>query len=428
MERLSVEYGDGWGAATCALGLALVDLCNGTASAECARAAERAALAYDALGAHVPALWARAARATLLARLGNTEAFRVAQHVVDDSSRVGPRWALAVASQVLAADPSTTASVASAYGHHAGTLARELGVRLPSLGRAFSLPETPSRGAHPERSAQTRDTSAPGFGHRATDRAESGTGGVWPDDERNRETLAGAPVGVRCLGGFELWIAGTRLDLDGLKPRFRALLRLLASRAGQSVHKGELAFSLWPDADEAAAARNVNVAISAIRQSIEPGSPRGASSIVGRDHEAYFFRAPEHTVIDHMELSAFARRAREASAAGDVRASITAFARSLTWYGGDLLPNDGSAEWVSKDRERLRLEAADVAQSLAELLLRTGDVSSAAHAAERGLQIDRFRDGLWRVLIDALNADDRRAEAERSRRRYADTLAELGLS
>jgi DNA-binding SARP family transcriptional activator len=118
---------------------------------------------------------------------------------------------------------------------------------------------------------------------------------------------------------------------------------------------------------------------------------------------------------------------RVAQAAGDRRAASEAFDRTMTRYEGDLLPEDGPAEWVVGPRDRIRVDAADVAARLAGLALEDGDAEAARAAAERGLRVDRYRDDLWRRLVDAHRARGDQASAARAERDYALVLEELGV-
>jgi DNA-binding SARP family transcriptional activator len=118
---------------------------------------------------------------------------------------------------------------------------------------------------------------------------------------------------------------------------------------------------------------------------------------------------------------------RSARAAGASDLAVAALQRARAVYGGDLLPEDGPAEWVVKERERLRLAAVDVAEVGAQLFLDRGDPAAAADACEWGLRIDRYHDPLWRLLADAHERAGDRAAALRTRRAYGATLAELGL-
>lgn len=89
-------------------------------------------------------------------------------------------------------------------------------------------------------------------------------------------------------------------------------------------------------------------------------------------------------------------------------------AAAVDAYRGELLPEDGPAEWVIADREQWRLRVAGACTRLAALHSEKGDLRAAAEAARRGLEVDPFCDPLWRALIDALAATgDTAAEAPR---------------
>jgi DNA-binding SARP family transcriptional activator len=101
---------------------------------------------------------------------------------------------------------------------------------------------------------------------------------------------------------------------------------------------------------------------------------------------------------------------------------------ALALYRGDLLADEGLAEWVLDERERFRLVAADAAQGLAELHLEADDIEATLEVAERGLGIDRYNDRLWRVTIEAHRRSGNRAAAARSARQYRFVLDELGVA
>ena len=94
---------------------------------------------------------------------------------------------------------------------------------------------------------------------------------------------------------------------------------------------------------------------------------------------------------------------------------------------GEVLPEDGPAEWVVGLRDQARVVAADVAARLAGMALEDGDAEAACAAAERGLRVDRYRDDLWRRLVDAHRARGDQASAARAERDYALVLEELGV-
>lgn len=239
---------------------------------------------------------------------------------------------------------------------------------------------------------------------------------------------AGTPsLMIRCFGRFQVVVAGEPVDLAALKPRHRSLLRFLASRAGRGVHREQLIEALWPgESDPKAGTRNLQVAVSSLRRLLEPDALRGQSSLLVREGDAYRLALADDADVDVLEVERAVERGRAAAGRDDAEAAQW-LSHALATYGGDLLPEEGPAEWVVKARERLRLEVAEAAQALAEIELAQGNATAAATVGERGLQIDRYRDGLWRLVIQAYERAGDAAAAARSLRDYEEVLDDLGL-
>ena len=212
-----------------------------------------------------------------------------------------------------------------------------------------------------------------------------------------------------------------------MKPRVRSLLWLLSIRAGQRVHAEELTDALWPDADQSAGRRNLQVAISSLRQALEPGAKRGSWTLISRDGDSYGLVLGASADFDMLAFGQWLKAGRTALREGHRDEALAALEQALSRYEGDLIPEAGPADWVLGPRETARLAAAEATQSVAQLRLETGDAGGAVDACERGLAIDRYRDGLWRVLIRACDAAGDHAGATRARRRYEAVLTELGL-
>jgi DNA-binding SARP family transcriptional activator len=92
-----------------------------------------------------------------------------------------------------------------------------------------------------------------------------------------------------------------------------------------------------------------------------------------------------------------------------------------------VLPEDGTAEWVTDARERYRLRAAEAASALATLELSFGDRAAAAAAASRSVEIDPWRDESWRTLIGIYRSSGDLAAAQHAERRYRGMLSSLGV-
>jgi DNA-binding SARP family transcriptional activator len=196
--------------------------------------------------------------------------------------------------------------------------------------------------------------------------------------------------------------------------------------AGRPVHREVLAAAFWPEADPAASARNVHVALSGLRKQLCPGDEAGCDALV-REGDAYRLVVPPGGRVDLQDAEEALNQARAAHARKDVAAETAAYRRAIDLAGGDLLPEDGPADWVVYRREETRTELAGAARALAEMLL-DEDPNGAADACATGLRLDPHHDGLWRLLIAAREKAGDQAAAATARQAYERVLGQLGLT
>jgi len=232
---------------------------------------------------------------------------------------------------------------------------------------------------------------------------------------------------LRCFGRFELTVAGEVPPLSRVRPRAREALRLLAVHAGRPVHREVLIDALWQGLDPAAATHNLHVAISSLRAILEPGTVRGASRLLVRDGDRYTLVLGPDCSCDLRAFDTAYTRAEQARARGDLDATLRFLDEVVTLYTGEVLPEDGPAEWVTGPRDRFRLRAAQAASTLARLYLDRSEPRAAVTAALRSIEIDPCRDDSWRLLLESYEACGDLAAGERARRSYAAVLASLGV-
>jgi DNA-binding SARP family transcriptional activator len=235
----------------------------------------------------------------------------------------------------------------------------------------------------------------------------------------------GAQVRIRSLGGFALHVDGRRVSLDGVKPRARSLLRLLAMHAGAPVHREAIQESLWPGSDAAAGARSLHVALSALRRLLDDEAGPGGSRLIVRDGDAYRL-AVAAVDVDLGQFDQAIAAGRAALARGEP--STAAFASAVDLYTGDLLPEEGPAGWVTDRRDQCRIRAIEAAERLAEVSLLADDLATTVRACRFGLELDRYQDALWRMLIAARDRGGDAGAATRERREYALVLKTLGVT
>jgi len=373
--------GDEWGAA-------LASLCSAWGALltkQDTSAMDKLIVALRQLDAPVLEAWARAIEALAAVRAGEPEGSRDASAAVAVSRSLGIDGARLLAHLALAeatADPVA----ADEQRSEADALARETGMRIPVDAVALGSASRP-------------------------------------------KLSAGQPaMSIRMFGGFEFLIAGRPLDLSPIRPRARALLRLLALNAGHRLHHETIEVALWPEADATSSARNLHVAIAALRRVIEPAATRGSFQLIRREDDSYVVAAPDTAWIDVHEFDARLADGHRARASGDTRTAELNYEQALALYRGDLLPEDGPAEWAAERREQYRLAAVDATQALAEIVLRRGDAARAARVCSSGLHIERFHDPFWKLLIEARDQAGDQGAAHAARVGYDRMLTELGVS
>jgi DNA-binding SARP family transcriptional activator len=244
-------------------------------------------------------------------------------------------------------------------------------------------------------------------------------------------TVAASPamvVNIRCFGGFRMEVGGRVVDLSTVRPRARSALRLLAMQAGRFVHREVLIEALWSDLAPAAATRNLQVTISALRGLIEPYSGRGKAQLLVRSGDAYGITLPPGGYADTSAFTDAVHRWQQMRRTGSFASEVDAMRTALAAYNGELLPEEGPADWAVEARDHFLHLATRVARELATAELTQGNVTEAVRAAEQCIALDPHDDEAWQVLLRAYARSATPARAADARRRYADMLAGLGVT
>lgn len=383
------SVGDGWGALLARAGQALHQLLVG----EPAQAAWHGVVAgCRKLDAGSLEAWSLAFAALAAAAQGDPEAAAMARHAESFSRTAGVWGAQALTVLVLATtDPGSPA------GHlqQARALAQTHGLPWPEMLAGRLLGSAPPGSAPPA--------------------AKSVTVGAAP-----------VVVRLRCLGGFAFEVLERNLDFSTVRPRAAAMLRLLAIHMPLPVHR-EVLLQLWPDLPTDRAVRSMQVAVSSLRSLLALENPGGSFGTLERHGHSYVLVLPPGSAADIVEFANHLQAATQARYARNADAERGALAVAVAAYRGELLPEDGPAEWVIDARERLRQQAATATGRLAELELAGGEFRCAIDTARRSVDIDPFRDTSWRVLIAACTQAGEPAAAARARRDYTEILSTLDI-
>jgi DNA-binding SARP family transcriptional activator len=213
-----------------------------------------------------------------------------------------------------------------------------------------------------------------------------------------------AGVRFRILGPLEVW---TGQDWGGIgAPKWRALLAALLLNRGQAVSTDRLILELWGDDPPDRAANLVSVYVLRLRRVL--GDPEG---------RVLTTRAPGYQLLLHPgdldaeRFETLAEQGRKALGEGDPRGAAEALAEALGLWRGRALADVPPSALVAAEADRLE------ESRLAALELRIeADMGCGLHAQlvpelRRLLSDHPLREGLWALLIRALDAAGRHAEA-----------------
>ncbi|HEY4332667.1 MAG TPA: BTAD domain-containing putative transcriptional regulator, partial [Ilumatobacteraceae bacterium] len=232
------------------------------------------------------------------------------------------------------------------------------------------------------------------------------------------------PLQVRCFGPFEVLVDGEPINLDVVRPRVRALIKMLALHTEGAIHRETIVDALWPDGDAESGIHNLHVAASAIRKALSSAG-LGDEWGVQRQGEAYRLVLP---AIDACDLAAFrdiASLAKAAAARGDDDVAAEHATKALALYRGELLAEEGPLEWIVHQRSWASVLREAMTAIVAEAHLRGGRFRDVIEVCEATIIEHPYADELWRLLMTAHRERGDSAAAGRAQTRYENVLAEI---
>ena len=235
---------------------------------------------------------------------------------------------------------------------------------------------------------------------------------------------AGPEIGI--LGPLEFRRDGVPIPIGRAKQR--ALLALLATEAGRTVSVDRMVDELWGDEPPARATASLQAYVSNLRKLLEPDRPKGSqATVLVTEPPGYRLDLPKEAV-DASRFEASASAGRAALEDGALADALDTTTHALALWRGPALEefqNEGFAIATVARLEELRRSCEeDRLTAMVEL----GLLSTAVAELEAAVREEPLREARWALLMRALYATGRHAEAleryQEVRRRLAE---ELGL-
>jgi DNA-binding SARP family transcriptional activator len=213
---------------------------------------------------------------------------------------------------------------------------------------------------------------------------------------------------------------------DGIRVRTQSsrtvgLVAFLAAHAGSPQARQRIAGLFWPDSTEAQALTNLRRELHHLRQVLgdEPSLVVTPRDLCWRDTET--------CRVDLRIFDVERTAALTAAAADDGEDVVVHAARALAQYQGDLLPGVYD-DWVLEARSQSERQCVELCDLACEARARRGDLTGAAEAARRRIQLQPLEETGYRTLMQLLADLGDRAGAVSTYHHCASVLErELGI-
>jgi DNA-binding SARP family transcriptional activator/Tfp pilus assembly protein PilF len=228
-------------------------------------------------------------------------------------------------------------------------------------------------------------------------------------------------VRFRVLGPIEVW-AGQSWSGIGA-PKWRALLATLLLNPGQAVSTDRLIAELWGDQPPDRAANLVSVYVLRLRRLLDDS----AGQVLTTRAPGYQLRLDPGD-LDAGRFEALTGQGRQALNAGNFRRAAEVLAEALALWRGPALADIPPSELVAAEAARLEESRLTALELRIEADLGCGQHAQLVPELRRLMSDHPLREGLWTLLMRALDAAGRRAEALAAYGQAREVIAaELGV-
>lgn len=222
--------------------------------------------------------------------------------------------------------------------------------------------------------------------------------------EAARDGGGEAPLVIRCFGVSGATLDGRELEAKDWRSKNAKLVLGYLLVHPEGATKETLAELLYGGADTSRS--TVHVAISRLRQALEPAMGKEPSRLVLFEEGRYIFNRAAQVAVDMWE---FRQAVRQAAVAGANGAALRE--RALTLYKGPFLADFSDVRWVQEQQEYFRRLAAGVFEGCCAAAAAEDRWEQVEDLAERHLAVDQAAVGAYRARVVALAMRERPAEA-----------------
>lgn len=232
---------------------------------------------------------------------------------------------------------------------------------------------------------------------------------------------------LRVLGDLELYRDGERVEEPAARrERVRALLHYVVAH-GEARREG-LAAALWPDLDAGAAANNLRVTLSHIRNLLEPDRDAGAPSFfLPQTGDVVSLRVGDGMELDVDRFEHAIKSAESSDVSGDPKGALAGYEEAIDLHRGEFLADATNPTWGEERRLTLRALLVSGLLRAAELRLGRDELDAAVSYLERAEAVAPGNQPVLRTHVLARERRDGHAAARRTLEKALEKLADAGL-
>jgi DNA-binding SARP family transcriptional activator/ActR/RegA family two-component response regulator len=232
-------------------------------------------------------------------------------------------------------------------------------------------------------------------------------------------TAAGTPsprLRVYALGSLRVYRGDTLLFDESWRNRpAKSVFKILLTTPNRRSTGEALAEVLWPEVDAKVAINRLRVAVHDLRRQLGDLKSQGVRpQLLVQQDGAYVFDAAGRCWTDVPAFEEAVGRGRDLAARGRLEEALAAYQQAETLYQGDYLQDDPFADWSVVVRRRLRAALLHMLGEMARIYAPRGDVDEAVRSWRKILNLEPWREEVYRQLMGMLAEAGRPGEALRA--------------
>lgn len=230
---------------------------------------------------------------------------------------------------------------------------------------------------------------------------------------------------ISCFGRFEVYRQQQPIILCQNRSG-QMILRYLIAQASYRATADALMEALWPDDEPETARRKLQVAVSALRRSLNAGyeCDPGGGYILYKNH-LYLLHPAVRIVTDVDKFMQHYENGRQESG----QEMVWHYEKACQLYNGPFLPEDLYVDWSQRRREQLSQLYLSMCASLAQSAFEQGNYEKANYWSHQLLAESQCDEAAHRLLMQSYARQGRRNEALKQYQRCERILRdELGVA